>query len=348
MPIKNYGVLKGRPVGVKFAAGANDHYQVHIVDDTTDYRIAINVKSQLTPPDLQYVLIENFTYYTLDRLTKLPLGFTAIPSKPNSLALDFIRGNLFKRTDLKTLAASVPGPNNDLNELIDKYIQQSMSDEASLVYAFGQRWGPEQRIKDRYFGFLPGNGIHDIHMNQGNKGKYAQDNGPWQDGGLLIQLANNYWVALFLKFQVQVWHSDDRSGEPIDTQILPRTQPAELPPVSATQPAQIADPQDSVRIVAALVNPIGQDPGQERVTILNASPTTIDLDGWSIADKNKNKQFLSGTIRAGDTFQIQLTADLQLGNQGGLITLLDSAGLKISGVAYSAAQAQPAGWTIVF
>jgi uncharacterized protein YukJ len=78
MPIQNYGVLKGRPVGLKFAAGANDNYQVHIVDDTTDYRIAINVKSQLDPPDLEYVVIENFAYHTLDDLTNLPLGFTRI------------------------------------------------------------------------------------------------------------------------------------------------------------------------------------------------------------------------------------------------------------------------------
>jgi uncharacterized protein YukJ len=333
MPIQNYGVLKGRPVGVKFAAGANDHYQVHIVDDTTDYRIAINVKSQLDPPDLEYVVIENFAYHTLDDLTKLPLGFTAIPSKPGSLALDFIRGNLFKRTELKTLAASVPGKNNDLNELIDRYIQASMSDESSLVYAFGQRWGPEARIKDKYFGFLPGNGIHDIHMNQGNSGKYAKDNGPWQDGGLLIQLADRNWVALFLKFQSQAWHSDDRSGTPID-----------LPPTTPTP----SDPEGTIRIVSALVNPVGEDPGKELVTILNLSPSAIDLAGWSIADKNKNKQPLTGSIAPGATLQIKLTPAVQLGNKGGLITLLDPTGLKISGVAYTAAQAQQEGWTLMF
>ncbi len=48
MSIK-YGILKGRPIAVKFAAGANDHYQIQIVDETTDYRIAINVKSSAPP-----------------------------------------------------------------------------------------------------------------------------------------------------------------------------------------------------------------------------------------------------------------------------------------------------------
>ncbi len=68
-----YGVLKGRPISVKFAAGANDHYQIRIVDDTTDYRIAINVKSSESPPDLLYFVDENFTYPTLDDLDQLPL-----------------------------------------------------------------------------------------------------------------------------------------------------------------------------------------------------------------------------------------------------------------------------------
>jgi uncharacterized protein YukJ len=38
---------------------------------------------------------------------------------------------------------------------------------------------------DKYFKEIkPSTGIHDIHMNQGNKpGKYFKDNGIYQDGG---------------------------------------------------------------------------------------------------------------------------------------------------------------------
>jgi uncharacterized protein YukJ len=345
MPIANYGVLKGRPIGVKFAAGANNHYQIHIVDDTTDYRIAINVKSQLNPPDLQYIVIENFAYHTLNDLKKLPTGFTPIPSNPKGIALDFIRGNLFKRTDLKILAASIPGKNNDLNELIDKYIQESMSDESSLIYAFGQRWGPEANKKDKYFGFLPGNGIHDIHMNQGNSGKFAKDNGPWQDGGLLIQFSTA-WVAMFFKFQSQTWHSDDTTGMPIDRRDTHLTNPGVSAPVVDT--AGTADPEGKVRIVAALVNPLGDDRGNESVTILNASPTEIDLTGWAIMDKSKLKQALNGKISPGAILQVKLSSNVQLSNTGGLITLLDAEGLKVSGVSYTAEQAQTEGWSIVF
>jgi uncharacterized protein YukJ len=55
-----------------------------------------------------------------------------------------------------------------------------------VIYAFGQQWGPETKKRDKYFRFLPGSGIHDIHMNQGNDGKYKKDNGAYQDGALVF------------------------------------------------------------------------------------------------------------------------------------------------------------------
>src|SRR6185503_559346 len=92
--------------------------------------------------------------------------------------------------------------------------------------AFGERWGPEAQKKDKYFGFLPGNGIHDIHMNQGNVGQFTSDDGVWQDGALMIHvpatlaadgstLSPEQWVAVFLAFQSQAWHTDDVTGHTI-------------------------------------------------------------------------------------------------------------------------------------
>ena len=89
-----------------------------------------------------------------------------------------------------------------------------MSDEEAMVYAFGETWGPEKNKADKYFGFKPGRGIHDIHFNQGNPpGRFASQNGPWQDGGLLCSSrARKQWVGVFLEFQSQAWHSDDGDG----------------------------------------------------------------------------------------------------------------------------------------
>lgn len=336
MPLKNYGVLKGRPVGRRLAITSNAHYQVHLVSEDTDYRIAINVKSQLEPSELEYLVDENFSYPILADLADLPLGFKELERKPGGLALDFIRGNLFDRTKMIPLPFDVPGSDNDLNEKIDKYVQRAMSDELAHIYAFGERWGPET-IKDKIFGFLPGNGIHDIHMNQGNAGKFAKDNGIWQDGGMLIHFpSENRWIGIFLKFQSQTWHSEDDLGTPIHT--VPEPIPGQAP----------IKPDYVVRIVAALVNPIGADAKKETVTLLNASPNAIDLTGWAIADKLKNKYILAGTLAAGASLAVTLPPNVQLSKKGGLITLLNKQGLKVDGVSYTQKQAQREGWTIVF
>src|SRR5262245_49039901 len=159
MPLNRYGVLVGKPIEVRLGAGSSPHYQVRLVDNTTDYRIAINVKSQLPPSDVEYIVIENYQHPILEVVSQFPLGFKELERKPGTGALDFIRGNLFDRTQMKPLPANVPGFDNDLNEKIDRIMQRAISDEHAVVYAFGQRWGPEDKNKDKYFGFMPGNGI---------------------------------------------------------------------------------------------------------------------------------------------------------------------------------------------
>ena len=74
MALRSYGVLKGKAIEVKVGAGQSPHYQVRIIDDTTDYRIAINVKSQLPPSDVEFVIIERFQHPITDILEPLPQG----------------------------------------------------------------------------------------------------------------------------------------------------------------------------------------------------------------------------------------------------------------------------------
>jgi uncharacterized protein YukJ len=309
---------------------SNAHYQIHLVDDTTDYRIAVNVKSQLSPSELEYLIDSHFQHSITATLPDLPLGFTLLDPKPGGLALDFIRGNLFDRNQMQPLPFDVPGPNNDLNEAIDTHMQLALADEDALVYAFGERWGPEPQTKDKIFGFLPGNGIHDIHMNQGNVGRFIEQDGVWQDGALFIHLPSlARWVAIFLKFQSQTWHTDDITGHRIE-------------------PGTEGEPDGIVRIIAALVNPIGPAPEAETVTLLNTSPQAIDLSGWAILDKLEHQHSLHGVLDAGQTQLIPLPQTVQLGNKGGIITLINQEGLKVHGVSYTKEQVQREGWTVVF
>ncbi|HWJ52782.1 MAG TPA: hypothetical protein VNT24_05330 [Propionibacteriaceae bacterium] len=47
-----------------------------------------------------------------------------------------------------------------------------------------------------------------------------------------------------------------------------------------------------MKIVGALVNPVGPAPEAETVTLLNVSPHDVDLGGWRIADRLKNQMML--------------------------------------------------------
>ncbi len=69
-----------------------------------------------------------------------PRGLTREQSKPGGLALDFIRGNLLKPSDMKQLPMSVSGPDNDLNDKIGSYAQRALADEEAEIYAFGATW----------------------------------------------------------------------------------------------------------------------------------------------------------------------------------------------------------------
>jgi len=325
---------------------------VRIVDDTTDYRIAVNVKSQLPPSDVEFVVIEHFQHPITPIVERLPQGFNAVERKPGSGALDFIRGNLFDRAKMRPLPFSVPGFDNDLNEKLDRVMQRAVADEDALVYAFGESWGPEPGTKDKYFGFLPGNGIHDIHMNQGNSGRFVGDDGVFQDGGLLIHFPDQQeWTAIFLKFQSQSWHTDDRTGHAITAPA-----PAPPPPPPQPQPPQPPgplplptpdDPDGLVRIVGALVNST-RSPEVEIVTLLNTSPRDIQLQGWGLLDGQKRRQALSGVITAGGTRAIEVKQPVVLSNKGGAITIVDERGLKVHGVAYTKEQARNPGWTLTF
>jgi len=153
MPLRKYGVLAGKAIAARREDNEDTpHYQVEVRASGTHFRIAINVRSAQDPPDLQYLIKEDFEHPILARLTGLPEDFTLLPPQPAGMALDFIRGNLFDRSEMRLLPSNLPGPDNDLSDRIEHYVKRAIDESAAVVYAFGQRWGPEQGVPEKVDG----------------------------------------------------------------------------------------------------------------------------------------------------------------------------------------------------
>jgi hypothetical protein len=90
------------------------------------------------------------------------------------------------------------GNNIDAIEQLESVINQG-----NKVFIFGQF-------------FNTGNGVHDIHQNQGDpiNSQWAQSNGIWQDGATIIQRPDGTFVGFFNKFETQSFKTDDQ-GHPI-------------------------------------------------------------------------------------------------------------------------------------
>ena len=337
---EHYGVLKclaleGIPERLKDDP-KSPHYTI-TAKDTQDqkYKIVINVKSKKEPSDLMVFIDEDFKHPITNTLLSLKFGYQEIEKserKAGGIALDFIRGNLFDITKMKLIPFDVEGDNNDLNDKIDFIVQQAIKKNTEVdLYAFGQPFDKGER------------GIHQIHMNQGNPKSlpFFKENGVFQDGALFFHFrTQNKWIAFFSAFQSQSFHTNDLDGSPIEQD-------------NATTGAEpLADVKPSVKIIAALANPIGNDKGNEWVMLLNVTPNPVDVNNWSLKDRVKRGLPLNGIIQPGSimtvTFPGQSEPDFQLGNNGGIITLLNAQGLKVDGVSYTKEDAQEQGHTIVF
>ena len=244
MSLKHYGVLKASPVDRRLGTGENSHYQILVVDDNDRYRLAVNVKSKQAPSELMYLIVETLPASHHRAPGSLGAGMACPgPSKPaGGVALDYIRANPFLFDDMTPLPFAIPGPDNDLNEKIDCIVQRAMAAEDSWLYAFGEPWSDNKR--DKIFGFSPGRGVHDIHMNQGN-GRAASSmmTGSGKMSGWMSWFpSQQQWVAIFLRFQSQAIHTDDRTGHAIISE--PSGPPADRIPITHT--TTIWPPTDEV------------------------------------------------------------------------------------------------------
>lgn len=221
MPIQNYSVLKGSPTAGKVVSGNGTHYQITVQATGGPFTAAVNIEST-DGSEVLYDIEQSFTPPDIAGLNALAAGITSLASQPNGLALDYVREQIDGQPMITqaslTLLPEAIGPLSQgspaaaLSDAITALISQAIADGNATLYVFGSAYADGGTI----------DGIHDIHMNQGNPvpGSYAADNGIWQDGAMFIQIPSLNsnpaltWVAVFIAFQTESWNADS-SGDPI-------------------------------------------------------------------------------------------------------------------------------------
>jgi uncharacterized protein YukJ len=214
--VRHYGVLTGTVKdGFQSPDGSSPHYEIW-VKGGGDYRIAVNVQSVDDSQVLAYfdAAFDKSTALNLKPLLDGDPGFQRLETGPNgSGGLDYLRDNLFPIDKMQQIPAA--GSGVTLKNLLDANIERAKADETAKVVAFGEFF--QDSGKDKYFGFSPERGIHDIHMMQGNSGQFASDNRVHGDGALFLSFnAGAEIVALFVRFQTQSLNTDDNTGAPTD------------------------------------------------------------------------------------------------------------------------------------
>ncbi|KAH7228625.1 hypothetical protein B0J15DRAFT_556240 [Fusarium solani] len=343
MVVESYGVWRAKPVRYTYEDRHQDSMSPHLSlyytnDEAGEARAAINIKSgNRQESRLAYWALSQFTHAITEKLDALKDGFQLLAGtseqEPGGLALDFIRGNLFRRSDGRILPHDVDGPDNDILDQLKPILDRAILADAT-VYIYGSD-------------FSDGRGIHNVHMNQGNSRRWARDNGVFQDGALIFKF-EDHWEAVFLAFASQAVHTEDGPNDA--GQPLPRTGYMTwadfLAPELTDGDRARHDLADSpVFITQTFVNPPGSDnqPGTapETVTLTNRTGQEVDFSGWRIRNKaGEAEELPSGLhVSAKGTVTVEVPR-APLSNQGGTITLLNAQGLKVHGVSYTKAQAQ--------
>jgi uncharacterized protein YukJ len=224
MPITKYSVLAGKPTAGKVVSGASAHYQITMQATGGPFTVAVNIQS-VDGSEVLYAIEEGFMPPDLAGLTALPMGMTSLKSQPGGLALDFVRSTvsgapmitkaqmtLLPQAGAKAVGGSVEAQAiqraraKALENAVVTLLNMTIADKDGVIYAFGSAYADSGKV----------DGIHDIHMNQGNpKNNHGGDNGVWQDGALFISLpSKSTWTAVFIAFQTESWTTDS-AGNPV-------------------------------------------------------------------------------------------------------------------------------------
>jgi|SoiMethySBSTD1v2_1073268.scaffolds.fasta_scaffold04741_11 uncharacterized protein YukJ len=352
-----YGVLRATVDRFKredVAPGStrSPHLQIRVVDGQGHpFRIPVNVRSG--DPEKSLVIFHRadplLSHPIVASLNEIPSGLTDLNHEARSAsnALDYLRAPLFDFPTGIALPPTGPGTDDDLQDVVSRQLTELKVRNGEL-FAFGSHFHDAQPKPGIDAEFGTKDGMHDIHMNQGNAPhQHDEDNGVFNDGGLILKFPDRV-TGLFFRFKTQFLPTDNVHGDRIpgvSREIPPSATPPHVPvptPPSPTPPSPAPPTQPDpvfpdVYIERALLNPPGADPGKEVVVLGNTTMKAVELTGWSIVDRNNAAEKLRGVLLPpGASVSVVLSGSgAQLSNNGGTIRLVNPQGILMHAVSYA-------------
>jgi uncharacterized protein YukJ len=217
--LPRYGVLSGTLVShvrdTPDSQGRWFHINLFVDAAGVQYRCAIDVDSHQSDSGVEWRVVP-VNAADVAPVLALARGYHDLQHTATSGAWDYVRSTLF-RVRAGCLFVMMPDAVTRLLLQIFEALfnpwqrgdHAQASTELEGVLVVGQRvlvWGEP---------FTTGNGMHNVHQNQGDPAgsQWWAENGIWQDGGTLAEQADGSWVAFINKFTTQSYRTDNQ-GHP--------------------------------------------------------------------------------------------------------------------------------------
>jgi hypothetical protein len=185
---------------------------------------AINVGTDDADDLLKYRLVFDFHHALRSMLAAAEAGFHDLTVTKDLPALDFLRSDLLAGTGRWRESDVMDGsdgaePAASIMRLLRRARQDGLD-----VYVFGRTYKG---------GDL---GIHDVHMNQGSSGRFANNgrddrndhNDVWQDGAVLVDMGDGRWAGYFTAFTQQDVPTEDLGNPNSNSHPIEDSDPGSL------------------------------------------------------------------------------------------------------------------------
>jgi len=176
---------------------------------------AINVGTNDSDDLLQYKLIFDFHHSVVEILKASASGFIDLTRTNRLPGLDFLRSDVLSETGPWRASDIMDG--SDAVEPVaslQRLLRRAQAGNFD-TYIFGRT-------------YTEGNGIHDVHMNQGSQSSFLNNgvddhndhNDIWQDGGVIVDVGQPEMVAYFTVFTQQLVPTDELGNPQSDSHEL--------------------------------------------------------------------------------------------------------------------------------